>query len=82
MENWAQEVVQNVTVIKADFALEDMNEDMCGKTLEEICDEDLANKSPQCFSAKFIDSNNKTILFYFGLKHPKARHVKVRFFIF
>jgi hypothetical protein len=74
-ERRTQQLVQNVTTIKVPFALEDMNAKMCGgKPLEQICNEDLADISPQCFSAKFIDSNNKTILFYFGFQHPKERH--------
>lgn len=67
---------ENVTTIKVPFALEDMEKDV-GK-LESICDVDLAQKSPQCFSAKFVDKNNKPILFYFGSRvaEPKKKHGK------
>ena len=69
LENRLLNLMQNVTTIKVPFALEEMTEDMCGKPLETVCD-DLASKSPQCFSAKFIDKNKQTILFYFGQRHP------------
>lgn len=66
-ENRYLKLVQNITTIKVPFALEDIEE-----PTESMYD-NLANKSPQCFSAKFVDKNNKTILFYFGLRHPEAK---------
>ena len=65
-------MMQNVTTIRVPFALEEMSEDMHEKSLDSICD-DLADKSPQCFSAKFVDRNEETILFYFGLRHPEPQ---------
>lgn len=72
LEKRLQNLVQNVATIKAPFSLEEMTEDMFGKPLETICD-DLARKSLQCFSTKFIDKNKQTILFYFGLRHPEPQ---------
>jgi len=71
-EKRLRNLMQNVTTIKVPFALDEMTEDMHKKPLESICN-DLAGKSPQCFSAKFIDKNNEVILFYFGLRHPELK---------
>ena len=62
--------MENVTTIKVPFILEDMetNED----TLQGICDNELAQKPAQCFSAKFVDKNNSPILFYFGFRKVKV----------
>ena len=64
--------MQNVTTIEVPFTLEQMHKDMFDEPLESVCD-DLADKSPQCFTTKFIDKNKKTILFYFGLRHPDPK---------
>jgi hypothetical protein len=65
---------QHITTIKVPFALDEMHEDMFDESLESICDNQLADISPQCFSARFIDKNNEPILFYFGFRHPEAKH--------
>jgi hypothetical protein len=75
---------ENVATIKVPFVLEDMEGDL--KTLEWICENDLAQKSPQCISAKFVDKNDNPILFYFGFRKVEKKgksHKNVRlFFIF
>jgi hypothetical protein len=70
--------MQHVTTIKVPFALDEMRdsaENIFDESLESICDRlQVADISPQCFSAKFIDENNEPILFYFGFRHPEAKH--------
>jgi hypothetical protein len=66
--------LQHVTTIEVPFALEDMHKDMHNKSLDSICDNDLADISPQCFSAKFVDKNKNPILFYFGFRHKEPKH--------
>lgn len=43
-------------------------------SLDSICDNKLADISPQCFSAKYVDKNNKPILFYFGFRPKEPNH--------
>jgi hypothetical protein len=57
---------ENVTTIKVPFLLEDMSEDL--EAMENTCDIALAQYSPQCLSAKFVDLNDNPILVYFGLR--------------
>jgi hypothetical protein len=69
--------------IKVPFALGDMKEDMHEETLESICDVELAEQSPQCFSAKFVDKDDQPILFYFGFRQPhKINHVGLTYYKF
>ena len=54
---------ENVKIIKVPLTLEDMDKNICYEDLETIYNSDLAQISPQCFSVKFIDKNDKLILF-------------------
>jgi hypothetical protein len=65
----------DVVTIKVPFALDEMKEDMYDETLDSICDNRLATLSPQCFSAKFVDKDDRAILVYFGFRHPKQNKV-------
>ena len=67
---------ENVTIIKVPFTLEDMDKNVCYEDLETICNSDLAQVSPQCFSAKFIDKNDEPILFYFGFREKVGKDKK------
>jgi hypothetical protein len=67
--------LDNVTTIKVPFALDEMKEDMYKESLESICDNELAQKSPQCFSAKFVDKDDLPILFYFGWRNTEQNEV-------
>jgi hypothetical protein len=68
---------ENVPTIKLSFSLENMLEDK--DKLEDICNDELKFKSPQCFSAKFVDINDRPVLFYFGLRHPEKKKCHVGF---
>jgi lipoate synthase len=68
--------MKHVTTIKVPFSLEEMKKEMDPKKLDKICDEELGpNILAQCFSAKYVDSDDKPILFYFGNRITKASHI-------
>lgn len=60
--------VQQVTTIKLPFTFESLQqtaEDI--SQLEKICEDTLGpDRTPQCMSARFVDSEGKPILYYFG----------------
>ena len=65
------------TLIKVSFTLKDIDKNICYEDLETICNSDLAQISPQCFSAKFVDVNLKPVLFYFGFRREDEGKTKV-----
>ena len=69
-------LMKEVTTIRVPFTLEDMTQDMFkAKSLDDICKDLEDYQHSQCFSAKFVDANEQTILFYFGLHHNKESRV-------
>lgn len=67
-ERRLQLYLEHVTTIKVPFSLQELKDKkMDTKNLDSICDNELGpNMLSQCFSAKFVDSENQPILFYFG----------------
>ena len=52
------------------------------KALESICDNELGENAPaQCISGKYVDANQKPILYYFGnrIREPKQKLEVSRF---
>jgi hypothetical protein len=58
--------IQFVTTVQVPFTLKEM-ERVDVQELQRICDKELGDTAPsQCISARFVDSENMPILFYFG----------------